>query len=164
MKYSGKHRTLPNRPKSGRLIAGVCVAIGAHFRLDVTLVRLAFVLLGLAWGLGLVAYGLLWVMMPGADGVSAERSGSVFSRTSEGVRINFGHSSKWFSRSWQRAGKEKWSEPPNRRWLAIGLVTAGAAIFFASLGAFDWLNGTRAFGLAIVALGISLIVVTRGKG
>jgi hypothetical protein len=48
--------------------------------------------------------------------------------------------------------------------MAIGLVTAGTAIFFASLGAFDWLSATRAFGLAIVTLGVSLLVVTRGNG
>jgi len=164
MSLSGKHSTLPARPKTGRLVAGVCVAIGAHFSLDVTLVRLAFVLLGLAWGLGLILYGLLWVLMPGPEGASTDRSGGLLHRTARGMRMDLGHSAKWFYKSWHRTGKEHWSEPRSRRWMAIGLVIAGAAIFFASLGAFDWLSATRAFGLAIVALGVSLIVVTRGNG
>jgi phage shock protein PspC (stress-responsive transcriptional regulator) len=164
MNRSGKHSTLPARPETGRLIAGVCVALGAHFSLDVTLVRLAFVLLGLAWGLGLILYGILWVLMPGPEGISANRFGGAFQRTARGMRLDLGHSTKWFSKSWHRTGKELWSEPHSRRWMAIGLITAGAAVFFASIGAFDWLSPTRAFGLAIVALGVSLIVVTRGNG
>lgn len=164
MSSFGKHSTLPVRQKTGRLIAGVCVAVGAHFSLDVTLVRLAFVLLALAWGFGLILYGLLWVLLPGPEGASADRSGGFFHRTGRGIRMDLGHSAKWFSKSLHRTGKGRWSEPRSRRWMAIGLITAGVAISFASLGAFDWLNATRAFGLAIVALGVSLMVVTRGNG
>ncbi len=162
MSRNGKHSTLPSRPKKGRLIAGVCIALGSHFRLDVTLIRLAFVLLGLAWGLGLVLYGLLWVLLPGPESAASNFSDDFLSKTARGMQLNLGRSAKWFSKTRHRLGKEHFSEPGGRRWMALGLITAGSAIFFASLGAFDWLNATRAFGLAILSLGVSLMVITRG--
>jgi phage shock protein PspC (stress-responsive transcriptional regulator) len=163
MSQPDKHSMLPSRPKSGRLFAGVCVALGEQYRLDVTLIRFTFVLLGLAWGLGLILYGLLWLLMPEPEGTSANHSDGILYRTAHGIRLDLSRSSKWFSKSRRRAWNKYWSEPRSRRWTAMGLVTAGAAIFFASLGAFDWLSATRAFGLAIVTLGVSLMVVTRGN-
>jgi phage shock protein PspC (stress-responsive transcriptional regulator) len=163
MSHSWKSSLFPTRPKTGRLIAGVCMAIGERFTVDVTLVRLGFLFLALAWGLGLILYGLLWVLMPAPESAAPGRYGGPFSETARGVQLDVGRSAKWFADNWRRAGKLHGSEPRSRRWMAVGLVIAGLAIFFASLGAFDWLSATRAFGLAIVALGVSLMVVTRGR-
>ncbi len=163
MSRSWKNPLFPTRPKTGRLIAGVCMAIGDRFTVDVTLVRLSFLLLTLTWGLGLILYGLLWVLMPAPENAAMGRYSGPFSRTARGVQLDLGRSAKWFADNWSRIGKIHGSEPRSRRWMAIGLVIAGLAIFFASLGAFDWLSATRAFGLAIVALGVSLMFVTRGR-
>ncbi|MFO8072204.1 MAG: PspC domain-containing protein [Polyangia bacterium] len=163
MSRRAKGSVLPARPAQGRLIAGVCTAIGEWLALDVTLVRLAFLVLALAWGLGVLLYGILWALMPEPDSSSALGSGGTFRRTARGMRVDLSHARKGLSASWQRAGREPWPRPLGRRWLAIGLVVAGASIFLASVGAFDWLNGPRAFGLAIIALGVSLIVAMRNR-
>jgi len=53
------------RPKSGRKIAGVCMALANYFSIDVTLVRIIFVFLLLPGGFpGLLPYVLLWVLIP----------------------------------------------------------------------------------------------------
>jgi phage shock protein C len=53
------------RPLAGRKIAGVCQGLAFHFGWDVTLVRIIAVLLTVAFiPLGLVAYCLLWVLVP----------------------------------------------------------------------------------------------------
>lgn len=52
------------RSRSDRLIGGVCAGIGRYFVLDPVLVRLAFVVLALVNGLGVLLYLILWAMMP----------------------------------------------------------------------------------------------------
>ena len=53
------------RPLAGRKIAGVCQGLALHSGWDVTLVRVVAVLLTVAFiPLGLVAYFLLWILIP----------------------------------------------------------------------------------------------------
>ena len=52
------------RSKKNRMIAGVCGGLGDYFNIDPTLVRLLFVLVGLAVGGGFLLYLLLWLIMP----------------------------------------------------------------------------------------------------
>lgn len=49
----------------GRIIAGVCAAIGDRFGISRTFVRLVFVVFGLV-GAGEIAYLILWVLIPSA--------------------------------------------------------------------------------------------------
>lgn len=51
----------------GAMVSGVCNGLGAYFGLDPTIVRVAFVLLALLWGFGLLAYLLLVVVVPVAN-------------------------------------------------------------------------------------------------
>ncbi len=52
------------RSQSQKMIAGVCGGIAEYFNVDPTLVRLAWVLFGLAAGSGIVAYIVAWIIMP----------------------------------------------------------------------------------------------------
>lgn len=51
------------RPRRGRVIAGVCAGIAAHYGWKRSTVRLMFVLFGLV-GAGELAYIVLWILMP----------------------------------------------------------------------------------------------------
>jgi phage shock protein C len=54
-----------SRPREDRRIAGVCAGFARYFGIDVTLVRLIFVILTVCpIGLGLVAYLVAWIVMP----------------------------------------------------------------------------------------------------
>ena len=53
------------RPRSGKVLAGVCAALADRFGLSRGLVRLAFVLFGL-FGVGELVYIVLWVLIPKA--------------------------------------------------------------------------------------------------
>src|SRR4051794_41853113 len=52
------------RSSDGRVLAGVARGLADHLRVDVLLVRLAFILLAAAGGAGGVMYGLFWVFAP----------------------------------------------------------------------------------------------------
>jgi phage shock protein C len=68
-------RPLRRRPDEGRL-GGVCAGIAEYFETDVTLVRLAWVILTLVPGAvvgGVIAYVVAWVTIPPAPGVGLAR-------------------------------------------------------------------------------------------
>ncbi len=51
------------RATDDKMIAGVCAGLGQYFDVDTTLVRVAFIVLGLVGGGGILAYLLLWVLV-----------------------------------------------------------------------------------------------------
>jgi phage shock protein C len=62
------------RIRDGRVVAGVCAGLAAYFGVDPTLVRLAFVLLTIFGGLGILLYLGAWVIIPDeVDGASHRR-------------------------------------------------------------------------------------------
>jgi phage shock protein C len=52
------------RPRVGRKIAGVAAGFAEYFDLDVTLVRLAWIIFAVCTGVGLLLYFLAWIVMP----------------------------------------------------------------------------------------------------
>ena len=53
------------RPREGRMVGGVAAGIANYFGIDVTIVRLIWVLLLLPGGLpGVVPYIVMWILMP----------------------------------------------------------------------------------------------------
>lgn len=65
------------RPRDDRVIAGVASGIARHLGLDPALVRLAFVVLTLAGGSGVLAYLIAWLVIPEASVGTAEPSHQV---------------------------------------------------------------------------------------
>jgi phage shock protein PspC (stress-responsive transcriptional regulator) len=60
------------RSRDGRVVAGVCAGLAAYFGVDPTLVRLAFALLTIFGGTGILLYLCAWIVIPeeGGDGSS----------------------------------------------------------------------------------------------
>lgn len=55
------------RDSAHRFVAGVCGGIGRHLRIDPLIVRIVFVAAATAGGVGIVLYGLAWVLLPADD-------------------------------------------------------------------------------------------------
>jgi len=58
------------RSKNDRMLAGVCGGLGEYFDFDPVIIRLIFVVCVLAGGAGVLAYIVLWVVVPEQNGVS----------------------------------------------------------------------------------------------
>ncbi|MFE0749353.1 PspC domain-containing protein [Gordonia sp. NPDC058843] len=67
----GMWSTRPYRPDN-RTIAGVCSGIAARYRVDPTLVKVAFVVAAFFGGSGLILYLAAWVAFPGAGRARAD--------------------------------------------------------------------------------------------
>lgn len=52
------------RVEDGKMIAGVCAGLGEYFSIDVTIIRLAWVLLTIFAGCGLLAYIIALIVIP----------------------------------------------------------------------------------------------------
>ena len=52
------------RSNEDRMIAGVCGGIAEYFNIDSTIVRLILLILVFAYGTGLFAYILAWIIVP----------------------------------------------------------------------------------------------------
>jgi phage shock protein PspC (stress-responsive transcriptional regulator) len=65
------------RSRRGKRIAGVCAGLAEEFGISTTPLRLAFILLTLLGGPGVILYIILWVIMPYRDEPAArlERQG-----------------------------------------------------------------------------------------
>ena len=65
------------RPRKGRKIAGVCLGFAEYFDLDVTLVRIVWVLCSIFALTGVIAYVAAWIIMPEEPYLLSESAGSL---------------------------------------------------------------------------------------
>jgi phage shock protein C len=52
------------RSRKGQMIAGVCAGLAEHFGVDVNLVRLAFAVFTIFFGVGVLIYLAAWIILP----------------------------------------------------------------------------------------------------
>jgi phage shock protein PspC (stress-responsive transcriptional regulator) len=71
--YGGVQPRLLRRDTQRRWLAGLCAGIARRYGFDVALVRLAFVVAVAAGGLGIVAYGLGWLVVPAGEAETGVR-------------------------------------------------------------------------------------------
>lgn len=60
-----------HRSKQNKMVAGVAGGLAEYFAVDVALVRLVWVLAVFAGGAGILAYIVLWIVMPEEDNIQA---------------------------------------------------------------------------------------------
>ena len=115
------------RRADGKMLAGVCTGLAAYLGLDPVLVRVGFVLATvLGGGMGLVAYIVLWLVMPMAP---------------EGEPLPPAPHTDWFDSS------SVW------RWTAIGLIIA--AVFLLSNNLWHF-RASLFWGLILLGIGVAL--------
>ena len=52
------------RSRRNQVIGGVAAGVAEYFDIDPTIVRIAWALLGMAWGTGVLLYLICWVVIP----------------------------------------------------------------------------------------------------
>ena len=126
------------RGREGRLLGGVAAGIARRLEVDVLLVRIGFVVLTAAGGVGIPIYLLLWVVLPEETGDgSAPRTDRCSAATLGAGPLTA------------------------RRLVALGLMALGGLLLVRRLGL--WLGDGLVWPLVLVAAG-SAIVWARGVG
>ncbi|WP_228386633.1 ATP-binding protein [Ornithinicoccus halotolerans] len=126
------------RPVEGRVLGGVCAGLAQHLSVHVGFVRVAFVLLlTVPLGLGLVAYALLWAVVP-----QEEVDGEATTATRPG-RTRAGSASPWWlllaGLTMLVIGLAWWLQVEERVdlqldvWVPVAVVAVGAAVVWQQL-------------------------------
>jgi phage shock protein PspC (stress-responsive transcriptional regulator) len=140
------------RSTSDKMLGGVCAGLGKYLRVDVTIVRLFFVVLTMVGGFGPILYFILWIVIPPEGHV--EPSGQ--SEHLDGVELK------------ERAGMVRDDfvsavSSPNQntaRFIGIALVLLGGFLVLKQLNVtwLYWLNSGVIWAALILLAGVALLV------
>jgi phage shock protein PspC (stress-responsive transcriptional regulator) len=138
-----EHRLM--RSTEDKMIAGVCAGIAAYLGVDSVFVRLAFLLLFFASGVGLILYIILMIIMPSQ--VNLDRSGN------QTYQDNFDEYSGELSENVKRV-----KQYPQGRSIAAGLlIIFGLFMLFSNFGWLTALSGGVFWAMILIGLGIYII-------
>ena len=130
------------RSNNDKVIAGVCGGLAAYLDIDSVLVRLAFVILLFASGIGLPIYVILLIVMPEQDNDS--------SSDAEVIQKNLGEMGETVYSGVSRMGRHG--------TVGVLLVLLGAYFLLNQLGWLNWISGALFWPLVIIGFGIYLLV------
>ncbi len=138
-----EHRLM--RSTEDKMIAGVCAGIAAYLGVDPVFVRLAFLLLIPASGVGLILYIILMIIMPSQENLS--HSGSQI------YQDNFDEYSGELSDNVKRVGQH----PQGRTFAAGLLIILGLFLLFSNFGWLTAFSGGVFWAILLIGLGIYFI-------
>ena len=121
------------KSSSDRVMFGVAGGLAEHLDIDSTLVRVAFVVLGFASGIGLIAYVVLALVMPEAVEGAAPAEDSTAPREAD-----------------TRTKR-------NRNLIGGLLVIIGVVFLLLQLEFLSWLSWSLIWPLIVIAAGVALI-------
>jgi phage shock protein PspC (stress-responsive transcriptional regulator) len=139
------------RSSTDKMLGGVCAGLGTYLRIDVTIVRLFFVVLTMAGGFGPLLYLILWIVLPVEghvfQGKTPEFDGEDFKDRAGMVRDDFVNAVR----------------SPNQntiRFIGIALVLAGGFMILKqfNISWLSWLNSGVVWAALILIAGIALLV------
>ncbi|MEE9400357.1 MAG: PspC domain-containing protein [Dehalococcoidales bacterium] len=154
------------RSRSDRMIWGVCGGLAKYFDMDPTIIRIVFVVLIFANGLGILAYIIMAIVIP--------LEGSKASDPKETVRENVEEMKETASELGHEiratfTGEESKSEAAgkihHRRQLFFGitLLVVGALFLLGSLNIFSWFHWRYLWPLIVIAVSLVIIFSARRK-
>ncbi len=146
------------RSRGDRLIAGVCGGLGEYLSLDPVWVRLFFLLLLFAWGIGFWAYIILWIIVPEEGRETVAPGDTVQANLQEMAdRVReFGHS---LQSGFQEDGAPAdIASRPGPFVVGVGLIMIGGFLLLNQLNLFSWLRWDLMFSLLIIFVGGALLL------
>lgn len=153
------------RSRSDRMIWGVCGGLAKYFEIDPVIVRIIFVLLIFANGLGILAYIILAVVVP-LEGSKTAESRETIRENVEEIKETASDLGREIQSTFtgerdetEAAGKSG----SHRTILGILLVTIGVIILLANLDLLGWFRWGYLWSLIIVAIGLLIIFGSRRR-
>lgn len=135
------------RDEDNKVVAGVAAGLARYFEVDPVLVRLIFVVLAFANGLGVLAYLIMWLVVP------SERLGELSGE--DAVRANFDD-----MRERARGLGDKLRGAPQGT-IVIGLVLVVVGGMFLLDTLMPGFNKGMLWPLALIVIGAYLLVTRR---
>ncbi|MBI2831992.1 MAG: PspC domain-containing protein [Chloroflexi bacterium] len=151
------------RSRTDRLLWGVCGGLAKYFNLDSTLIRIIFVLLVFASGIGILAYLLMAIIVP-LEESRASQPGEVFKENVGEMKKTATELGRELRSSFgTEMGRSREVIPHHRRRNALGiiLIIVGVLALLGSLDLLWWWRWSNFWPMVIIAIGILFIVSSR---
>ncbi|MFA5070584.1 MAG: PspC domain-containing protein [Patescibacteria group bacterium] len=150
------------RSNKDKIIAGVCAGLAEYFDLDVTLVRIIFVVIVLAGGAGVLAYVILWIVVPQNPGEGeAVKAGSkeAVNQFASEVKGKAEEIKEAFSKDEKKEEEcctpEEKKRIERRAWPAIILLVIG--VFFLAANFTTWLNWGKLWPVILILMALVML-------
>ena len=154
------------RSRTDRMIWGVCGGLAEYFNMDPTIVRIIFVLLIFANGLGILAYIIMAIVVPLAGSKVTEPKEAIKENVEEikKTATELGHEIRsTFTGEETKAEEESKIHQRRRNFFGIILIVLGVLFLMGSLNLFSWFHWGYLWPLILVAVGLIIIFSTRRK-
>ena len=140
------------RSKTDVILGGVCSGLGKYLHIDPTLVRLFFIIITLAGGVGVLAYIILWIVVPEEETVAQTGNPEVL--TNEGLKNRAGEMRDEFVDAVRKPN------PNAIKLIGIGLVLYGGYLILKELHLpwLSWLSNGVVWAIVLIAVGILLVL------
>lgn len=154
------------RSRTDRMIWGVCGGLAKYFDIDPTIIRIIFVVLIFANGLGILAYIILAIVVPLEGSKATEPKDAIKENVAEikqaatelgqEIRATF---------AGEETKPEEATEVSRRRrnFFGIILIVLGVLFLMGSLNLFAWFKWSYLWPLILVAVGLLIIFSARRK-
>jgi len=154
------------KSKTDRVLSGVCGGLAEYFGIDPVFVRVAFVVLAMIDGAGVLLYIILAVIMPGEESVDKTPEDIVqenVSEMAEQVKEMIEDVGKGVEEGDVGTGaatpRSPDSQKPERaRWIGAILILLGIIFLLDDLRLFWWLSKDIFWPLILILIGIWLLV------
>lgn len=149
------------RNDTDRLLGGVCAGLAAYLKADALIVRVLFVALALINGVGLIAYLLLWILVPEAGTEYADQNEMIKRNTQEiGQRLQ--SLVRQAGSALSGRGIDPWQGRTKSQTLLIGVAILGLGILILlnNVGALPWLRLGTFWPLLLIAAGAAMLLKT----
>jgi phage shock protein PspC (stress-responsive transcriptional regulator) len=131
------------RSETDKMISGVCGGIGAYLGVDPVFVRLAFLLLLFASGIGVILYLALMIIMPSESNID-QPSSKIVQENIDRIGSDLG----------QSLGRAR-SHPEGRTLAAGLLIVLGLFLLVENTGL---ISSVAFWSLALIGLGVVLLI------
>jgi len=136
------------RSENDRMIAGVCGGIAEYFGYDAALVRLIFVLVILLGGSGIIAYLILWLILP-TESSNYQSSEEVIKKNSEELKSTV--------TSIAQSVKPGSDNPQGKSVWGLFLIGFGLILLLQNFGFAHYLQLHRTWPVLLIVFGFMIL-------
>ena len=142
------------RSRRDRVIGGVASGLGEYLNIDPVLIRVAFVVIALLSGIGVLLYIILWIVIPEnyAEGIydSTDTNKSDSGDKSDTAEEDFTNKDpKEFYKEYKKS---------NNGRTIFGIILVGAGLIFLGDRLFPFFDFEDLFPLLLIGIGVALLV------
>jgi phage shock protein PspC (stress-responsive transcriptional regulator) len=140
------------RSDSDKIIGGVCGGLGEYMHVDPLILRILFVILAMVNGLGLIAYLIMWVLVPAAH-VAGSSQEEIMRHNVEEIGVR----ARELGTEARQALGGKWGNAKlsGNHMLIAGavLVGIGLLVLLSNFGLLWWFDFGKLWPLVLIAIG-----------